>query len=169
MLKQLTEKAIPAFETSFPGCQGLFAFDNAKNHQKYASDTLQSGNLNLTPGGKNTLPMRDGWFKKAGNPVTIHTQCMILHDGHVKGLKIVLEERGLWPTNRKLLTQCTIPGDTPGQRKPNPACKYGSNTDCCAHALLSSQLDFQAQKGELQETLEAAGHMVIFYPSFHYE
>ncbi|RPA97965.1 hypothetical protein L873DRAFT_1836176 [Choiromyces venosus 120613-1] len=169
MLKQLTEKAIPAFETSFPGCQGLFAFDNAKNHQKYASDALRSGNLNLTPGGKNTLPMRDGWFKKAGNPVTMHTQCMMLPDGRVKGLKIVLEERGLWPTNRKLLTQCTIPGDTPGQRKPNPACKYGSNTDCCARALLSSQPDFQAQKGELQETLEAAGHMVIFYPSFHCE
>ena len=30
--QQLQEKAIPAFETAFPGCQGLWAFDNAKIH-----------------------------------------------------------------------------------------------------------------------------------------
>ncbi|RPA92509.1 hypothetical protein L873DRAFT_1656818, partial [Choiromyces venosus 120613-1] len=52
LLKQLTEKAIPAFERAFPGCQGLFAFDNAKIHQKYASDALQVRNMNLTAGGK---------------------------------------------------------------------------------------------------------------------
>jgi len=40
MLKQLTEKVIPVLEKSFPGCQGLFAFDNAKNHLKYARDAL---------------------------------------------------------------------------------------------------------------------------------
>ncbi|RPA93477.1 hypothetical protein L873DRAFT_1705087, partial [Choiromyces venosus 120613-1] len=28
--------------------------------------------------------------------------------------------------------------------------------------------DFHAQKGELQETLEKADHLVLFYPSFHY-
>ncbi|RPA96263.1 hypothetical protein L873DRAFT_1640118, partial [Choiromyces venosus 120613-1] len=55
MLKQLTQKVIPTLERLFPGCQGLFAFDNAMNQQKYASHTLQSGNINLIPGGKNTL------------------------------------------------------------------------------------------------------------------
>ena len=60
MLEQLVEKAISAFESSFPGCQGLFAFDNAKKHQKYALDALCSVSMNLTPGGVNTLPMRDG-------------------------------------------------------------------------------------------------------------
>ena len=94
---------------------------------------------------------------------------MTLPDGRLKGLKLVLEERGLWPSNRKLLTQCTIPGAKPGQWKPKPSCRYASNSDCCARALLSSQPDFQAQKGELQETLEAAGHLVVFYPSFHCE
>jgi len=169
MLQQLTEKVIPAFERSFPGCQGLFAFDNAKNHQKYASDALRSGNINLSLGGKNTLPMRDGYFTKPDNPATVVQQKMVLPNGQLKGLKLVLQERGLWPANRKLLTQCTIPGDTPGQRKPKPSCKYACNADCCARALLSSQPDFQAQKCELQEALEAAGHLVIFYPSFHCE
>ncbi|RPA90654.1 hypothetical protein L873DRAFT_1717024, partial [Choiromyces venosus 120613-1] len=46
------DKAIPAFESPFPGCQVLWVFDNAKIHQKYASDTLLVGNMNLTPGGK---------------------------------------------------------------------------------------------------------------------
>ncbi|RPB02563.1 hypothetical protein L873DRAFT_1673161, partial [Choiromyces venosus 120613-1] len=35
--------------------------------------------------------------------------------------------------------------------------------------LLSSQLDFQAQKSQLQETLEVAGHLVISYPVYHCE
>ncbi|RPA93476.1 hypothetical protein L873DRAFT_1705091, partial [Choiromyces venosus 120613-1] len=53
---------IPAFERSFAGCQGLFAFDNTKNYQKYVSDIQWSGNMNLKPGGINTLLMRDGWL-----------------------------------------------------------------------------------------------------------
>ncbi|RPA92503.1 hypothetical protein L873DRAFT_1658240, partial [Choiromyces venosus 120613-1] len=52
LLKQLTEKAIPACERACPGCQGLFAFDNAKIHQKYASDAQQVRNMNLIAGGK---------------------------------------------------------------------------------------------------------------------
>jgi len=34
LLEQPKEKASPAFETAYPGCQGLWAFDNAKIHQK---------------------------------------------------------------------------------------------------------------------------------------
>jgi len=29
--------------------------------------------------------------------------------------------------------------------------------------------DFAAQKGEIQETIEAAGHLLLFYPLFDYE
>lgn len=68
MMEQLTNKAIPAFERVFPRCQALFAFDNAKCYQKYAVDALCTGNMNLTPGGKNTVPIRDGWFVKAARP-----------------------------------------------------------------------------------------------------
>jgi len=53
--------------------------------------------------------------------------------------------------------------------KLNPACKYASNASSCARALLSPQPAFQAQKGELQETIEAAGHLVKFYPVYHWE
>ncbi|RPA89396.1 hypothetical protein L873DRAFT_1783979, partial [Choiromyces venosus 120613-1] len=39
----------------------------------------------------------------------------------------------------------------------------------CTRALLSSQPNFQAQKCQLQETLEVARYIVIFYPVFHFE
>jgi len=169
LLEQLKEKAIPAFETAYPGCQGLWAFDNAKIHQKYAPDALQVGNMNLTPGGKNTLPMRDGYYIHPDNPHILRRQSMMLPDGRLKGLKIVLQERGLWPASQRFLPQCSIPGTNPGERKPNPASRHATNANCCARALLSSQPDFQAQKCQLQETLEAAGHQVIFYPVFHCE
>lgn len=35
--------------------------------------------------------------------------------------------------------------------------------------MLALQPDFKAQKGELQEAIEAAGHSVLFYPPFHCE
>jgi len=113
--------------------------------------------------------MRNGWFVKHLEPGRVYKQSMMLPDGKLKGLRIILEERGLWPHGRKLLTQCSIPGKSPGTSKPNPVCRYAKNSSCCARALLASQPDFQEQKGELQETIEAAGHLVIFYPVYHCE
>jgi len=104
LLEQLQVKAIPAFKASFPGYQGLWAFDNAKIHQKYAPDALQVGNMNLTPGGKNTVPMRPGYYIDPNNPLTILQQSMMLPDSRIKGLKIVLQEKGLWPQQSKFLT-----------------------------------------------------------------
>ena len=34
---------------------------------------------------------------------------------------------------------------------------------------MGKQLDFQAQRGRLQEEVEATGNLVIFYPKFHCE
>jgi hypothetical protein len=34
---------------------------------------------------------------------------------------------------------------------------------------MASQRDFQEQKGRLEEELQAAGQLVIFYPKFHCE
>jgi len=113
--------------------------------------------------------MRDGYYIHSNNPYTTRRQSMMLPDSCLKGLRIILQERGLWPQNTQFLTQCSIPGNNPGEQKPNPACKHATNANCCARALLSSQPDFQAQKCQLQETLEDAGHQVIFYPVFHCE
>jgi hypothetical protein len=40
---------------------------------------------------------------------------------------------------------------------------------CCAITTMAGQQDFQEQRGRLQEELEAAGQIVIFYLKFHCE
>jgi len=113
--------------------------------------------------------MRNGYYTKSDDPHTVHQQSMMLPDGQLKGLRIVLQELGLWLQDQKLLTQCSVAGNKPEERKRNPACKHATNAQCCAQGLLSSQPDFKAQKCQLQETIEAAEHQVIFYPVFHCE
>ena len=48
-----------------------------------------------------------------------------------------------------------------------PKCLPGGRSDCCARRCLQQQRDFQQQKGALQESIEACGHLVLFYPKFH--
>ena len=41
--------------------------------------------------------------------------------------------------------------------------------DCCARRLLSAQPDFQAQKSDIEETIEMKSYLVLYYPKFHCE
>lgn len=166
MLEQITSKAIPEFEKAYPGCQALFAFDNAKNHQKFADDALRASEMNLGSGGKNAKIMRDGFNNQDNGTHIKGPQRMTLPDGTPKGLKIVLMERGLWPSNRRLLTQCSVKSGT-GKSKLKKECLNGGT--CCARALMANEPDFACQKSEIQETIEALGHCVIFYPKYHCE
>ncbi|RPA95110.1 hypothetical protein L873DRAFT_1698966 [Choiromyces venosus 120613-1] len=52
-----------------------------------------------------------------------------------------------------------------GNLTPNPKCLKGGT--CCACIPLASQPDFKAQKGEIEEAIEAATHLVLFYPPFY--
>jgi len=61
MVDHTIKAAIPIFERAFPGCQALFAFDNASNHTSYADDALRVDKMNLHPGGKQSR-MRDGYI-----------------------------------------------------------------------------------------------------------
>ena len=82
--------------------------------------------------------------------------------GHSKGIKVILEERGLWHDG--LLLDCAL-------------CKAGLKDDkqrhlrhdCCARRLLASQPDFRAQVSMLEETCKKLGFDVIFLPKFHCE
>ena len=79
----------------------------------------------------------------------------------------MLTERVLWPdSGPRLRVHCTIKPSS-GKVKPNTQCLKGG--PCSARALLASQPDFKAPKGELQEAIQAAGHLILFYPPFHYE
>ena len=100
--------------------------------------------------------MRPGWFNGVSQamvfPETYHDLEL---RGKPKGLRVVLEERGLWPVEG-LKARCPS------------KCKIGAST-CCATKIMSLQEDFSSQRCLIQETIEAAGHKCIFYPKFHCE
>ena len=168
LLAQVIDKAIPDFEAQFPGCQAVVAFDNSPDHLKYAEDALRVSEMNLEPGGINKKTMRNTFVLDSRELNGGYIQLMTLPSGIPKGLRLVLIERGLWPNNQtNFRTQCSVPTKNGKGTKSNPQCLQGGN--CCARALLASQPDFKAQKPQLQEAIEQAGHLVIFYSAFHCE
>ena len=168
MVEHTMKVALPIFRWAFPGCQALFAFDNASNHSSFAPDALVVSRMNRNPGGKQPL-MRDGFIYSKQRP-----QSMVFSDNHpilslrgkAKGIEQVLRERGLWRERREdgflFLLECP---KTHNQKGCNPEIPGG----CCARAVLSAEPDFLQQKGRLQEELEGSGQEVIFYPKFHCE
>lgn len=158
----------PAVCQGFSRLSGTIHVCNTKNHCKFAPNALRVSKMNIADGGKNTLPMWTTLVPDEDCPDRGCNQTMVLVDtGISKGLWTVLVERGLWPTTGScFLTQCCIK-TTFGKSKLNPLCLKGCFS--CANGLLGLEPDFAAQKGEIQETIEAAGHLVLFYPLFHCE
>ena len=139
-LAQQTSKMLKIFEILHPGCSALVAYVNSSNHHAMADDALVASRLNLKDGGKNVCKLRDGWFDACDGVRCI--QKMVSENGKQKGIRTILQERGLFEPGVKLDE---------------------------ARKLLASQPDFASQKPLLNETVEAAGHRIIFYPKFHPE
>ena len=159
MVDHTVKVAIPIFNAAFPGCQAIFAFDNASNHCSYATDALRVENMNLNPGVKQGI-LREGFMHGKGLPQSMsfprnHHNLELA--GKPKGIKRVLKERGLWP-ERGLVLECPTSYSRPG---------CDPEGGCCARRVLEAERDFQDQKGRLQEEVEALGHSVLFYPKFH--
>ncbi|CAG8718221.1 13358_t:CDS:2 [Rhizophagus irregularis] len=114
LISQVIERAIPIFEARFPGCQALFAFDNASSHATFSPDALIAKNMNLNPGGKQPK-MRRTYFGDENiqqDMIFPSDYCISNLRGQPKGLKQVLMERGLWPNEglkleeaRKIMSQ----------------------------------------------------------------
>ena len=85
-MKQV-EKAISIFEAKYPNAKGLFIFDNAPLHKKVSDDVLNADKMNVNPGRKQPI-MKDTIWNGT-------TQKMTLPDGTPKGMKLVLDERGV--------------------------------------------------------------------------
>ena len=131
---QQVEKTLDVFERIHPDCCGIFLFDNAPSHRKVADDALNADRMNVGPGGKQPK-MRDTVWEG-------HIQKMVDRNGIPKGMKAILEERGV---------------DTAGMR----------GTDM--RKLIKSYPDFQQQKTILEDRVERRGHICLFYPKFHCE
>ncbi|KAJ7865839.1 hypothetical protein B0H13DRAFT_2352779 [Mycena leptocephala] len=105
---QLKNKIIPAFEAAHgPGYQMLLMVDHSKGHRMYRLDAPLVSRMNLNPGGKQAL-MCDGWWMDRN---VRRVQKMVFpadhpeHPGQPKGMKVILQERGLWPQG-KLVKEC---------------------------------------------------------------
>ena len=128
-----------------------------------AADALVATKMNLGSGGVQPK-MRDGWYINEYGERCV--QSMIFSDNHQlkgqpKGIKQILKERNLWPTNGIHLTceQCSRKRDN-----ANP-----ERLDCCARRIMSLQPDFQEQRSILEEAIIKAGHIFERYPKFHCE
>ncbi len=82
-----THKAISLFENKYPSCQGLFVFDNAPSHTKRPENALNADRMNVRDGGKQPFMQDTMWSGQV--------QKMVTEDGLQKGMKTVLDERGI--------------------------------------------------------------------------
>jgi len=151
-VEQVLKIGIPIFETAFPGCEALFLFDNATSHSAYASNALRASAMNLCPGGEQ-VALRSGQ-----NSLTNEIQVLVMADRIPKGLRMILEERGLWRARLRL--QCC-------KENGNLKKQCLSVGTCCARALMANERDFKAQPSRLEEEVEFVGHQVHFFPKYH--
>jgi hypothetical protein len=136
MIRQ-SDHVINMLRVMHPKARGIFFFDVSSNHAAKSRDALNAARMNVNEGGAQPL-MREGWFIKNGERVTQKMH----QDGVAKGLKKVLEERGL-------LKEGMLKADM--------------------IKVLEQQPDFKEQKPMLQEWIERRGHVCIFFPKFHPE
>ena len=87
MLLEQVEQAINIFDEKYPEAQGLFIFDHAPSHMKKPEDALNAERMNVKDGGKQPY-MRDTIWNG-------HVQRMVTPKGIQKGMKTVLQERGV--------------------------------------------------------------------------
>jgi hypothetical protein len=93
--------------------------------------------------------------------------------GENKGMKRVLQERGLWRDGLK--KQCDAPKlrediETEAQYTAHlelDCCERGK--DCCALWILGNLSDFLNEKSQLETEIVKRGHGCVFYPMLHCE
>jgi hypothetical protein len=153
--------------------------------------------MNLTDGGEQPY-MRDTKFVNKDGIEVVQEMTIVSGRGRdkdriQKGMQSVLQERGLWKegklwshqqqnVRKPIMTYiglracCKINNPNPDQktkRIDNPACLQNLQSptpkECCATAIIAQQPDYLAQRGQIQEIVEAAGHIVVLYPKFHCE
>lgn len=93
LLLHQVERTVDIFERVHPQAQALFLCDNAPSHRKLAEDTPNADKMNVGRGGKQPK-MRDTQW--AGG-----IQKLVDETDIPKGMRIVLEERGINTTGMK--------------------------------------------------------------------
>ena len=134
-LKQ-TERAIAIAKVKFPPSTHdcVWLFDQSSGHCAFKEDSLNAKRMNVNPGGAQPR-MRDTFWN--GRP-----KKMVLRDGRPKGMKLVLQERGI---------------NTKGMKAAD------------MRAALESHEDFKYEKTALENLLREKGQRLLFIPKFRCE
>jgi hypothetical protein len=206
--KQVT-KVIPLFERMNPSAVAEFFFDQSSAHGAFAKDALNANEMNVKPGG-NKRRMH-ATFIPDDNPnpaLRGQPQDMIFPDdlppdhehynfrGQAKGMKVVLEERGLWDylcaqnggkalfgdcakcklsqkardaLARSAAAQSLFDDAEDENTTPEDNQSPEKSPICCMRKVLSLQADFRAEIPRLQQIIQDAGHKCYFLPKFHCE
>ena len=112
----------------------VFLFDQSSGHCGYSDDALIAHKMNVSDGGKQPFLRSTIWDGKV--------QKMVTDEGLQKGLKRVLEERGI---------------NVKGMQKADLI------------KILEEMQDFKYQKTRVEELILNKGHRVMFVPKFHCE
>lgn len=130
------ETAIKIAEFKYPPSDNtlVFLFDQSSGHCAFANDALLAHKMNVSDGGKQPFQRDTVWD---GKP-----QKMVTDSGVQKGLKTVLESRGVNVTKMQKDDMIKI---------------------------LQEMRDFKFQKTRVEELILKRGHRVMFIPKFHCE
>jgi hypothetical protein len=169
--KQLVEQmkdVINIFEEAFPGCIGVFIFDQSSAHQSHGDGALNAFCMNVNDGGKAPVQNDIYYPPESRGLASVYRgesqELYIWKDGakEPKGIKTVLRERG-----------CLPEGALPkGKRQPRcpDTPKYPSEAPiCCLARILQNHKDFREQKSLLEQSIKDRGHVCVFLPKFHCE
>ena len=158
------------FKELHPCCDIYIAFDQSMTHKAKAEDGLCVLSTSpLMDGGKNTKPMRDGWYLNDKGERVVQPMWYLGPDGQRinKGIRRILEERNKFRNDqghplRRLCNSCKE--GTPQNERVGHA-----NYKCCADYVLRNEQDFKDQESWLTEEVNKLGFQILFYPKFHCE
>ncbi|EUC63056.1 hypothetical protein RSOL_470490 [Rhizoctonia solani AG-3 Rhs1AP] len=98
-------RVLKIFERMYPSCVSVFFFDQSSAHNAFADKALVATRMTVNGAGKNSKPMHDTFIPMDNPNPTYRGKCqsMVYPPGHKdagkpKGMKDVLEERGLLST-----------------------------------------------------------------------
>lgn len=131
------ERAIKISEFKYPkkdGWRHVWLFDHSSCHAAMADDALDVDYMNVKPGGKQRVMHDTRWCGME--------QKMVFSDGTPKGMKAVLQERGI---------------DTTGLVADK------------MREILKKHSDFRDEKSLIETLLIKHGHIPVFLPKFHPE
>lgn len=175
------KKAMAILQKHYPDEDHVFVYDNASTHMKRADGALSASKMTKGPSAcfhaeinvlgddgrpvynaqgkyvKAKIKMSNARFADGTEQKLYFADDHPKHAGMFKGIKIILDERGISTHQKKL--QC---------KQSFADCPEGA-TDCCCCRILYNQPDFVEVESVLETTCKSSGFQVLFLPKFHCE